>query len=98
MDATLKRKWVEALRSGEYVQGKQCLQSEGRYCCLGVLCVVAGIGIGRDGSDPACGIGYGPIAKLIYGNPNESLCDFWLKNDSGQTFAEIADWIEGQPL
>lgn len=31
-------KWDAALRSGEYVQGKDALRdSNGRYCCLGVL-------------------------------------------------------------
>lgn len=33
--------WVEALRSGEYEQGTQTLEKEGKYCCLGVLCKVA---------------------------------------------------------
>jgi hypothetical protein len=39
MDAELKTKWVEALRSGEYDQGKNALKStDGSFCCLGVLC------------------------------------------------------------
>lgn len=33
--------WVAALRSGEYKQGKNYLDSEGKHCCLGVLCRVA---------------------------------------------------------
>jgi hypothetical protein len=32
--------WIAALRSGEYIQGKDCLQYENRYCCLGVACMV----------------------------------------------------------
>lgn len=32
-------KWVEALRSGEYKQGKNRLRSnDDEFCCLGVLC------------------------------------------------------------
>lgn len=31
------RKWVKALRSGRYVQGKGQLKGAG-YCCLGVAC------------------------------------------------------------
>ncbi len=32
-------KWVPALRSGEYVQGRGTLKSpDGEYCCLGVAC------------------------------------------------------------
>lgn len=41
MDANLKAQWLTALRSGEYKQGKFALRdSEGGYCCLGVLCDV----------------------------------------------------------
>jgi len=44
----LKAKWVAALRSGKYKQGRGFLKakdSEGdwTYCCLGVLCEVAGL-------------------------------------------------------
>jgi len=39
MKADIKDRWVNALRSGDYKQGTQCLLSEdGSYCCLGVLC------------------------------------------------------------
>src|SRR4051812_23133617 len=42
MDLEIKRQWVDALRSGEYVQGKGRLRTpDGRYCCLGVLCDLA---------------------------------------------------------
>lgn len=44
MDKRLKAKWVEALVSGKYQQGNGLLRdaSTGGYCCLGVLCEVAG--------------------------------------------------------
>jgi hypothetical protein len=35
------RLWVDALRSGEYEQGRMVLASKGKYCCLGVACEVA---------------------------------------------------------
>lgn len=35
-----KTKWVEALRSGEYDQGNGFLHKKGRFCCLGVACVI----------------------------------------------------------
>lgn len=35
-----RRLWAEALRSGEFVQGKGALRGGGKYCCLGVACVV----------------------------------------------------------
>lgn len=37
-------KWVEALRSGKYTQGKCMLETlDGRNCCLGVLCRITGM-------------------------------------------------------
>lgn len=42
MKLDIKRKWIEALRSGEYVQGGGALRdSDNRFCCLGVLCDLA---------------------------------------------------------
>lgn len=49
LKATLKRKWVKALLSGDYEQGRGKLRSkDDKFCCLGVLCDVLrneGIGI-----------------------------------------------------
>lgn len=33
----IKKKWVDALRSGKYEQGREYLCDGDRYCCLGVL-------------------------------------------------------------
>lgn len=46
MRKAVKKKWLEALRSGEYKQGKRTLrriEADGgySYCCLGVLCDLA---------------------------------------------------------
>lgn len=32
--------WIDALRSGEYPQGKGYLNRDGKFCCLGVACEV----------------------------------------------------------
>jgi hypothetical protein len=37
MNQEIKQRWVEALRSGEYQQGKESLYHCGKFCCLGVL-------------------------------------------------------------
>ncbi len=37
MDKKLKDRWVKALMSGKYAQGKGALCRDGKYCCLGVL-------------------------------------------------------------
>lgn len=34
----VRKRWVEALRSGEYQQGHGRLRRGDTYCCLGVLC------------------------------------------------------------
>ncbi len=37
-------KWIEALESGNYVQGRGLLHtSKGGHCCLGVLCELTGV-------------------------------------------------------
>lgn len=45
MDAELKKKWTDALRSGKYTQGKGWMKQQTKdqtsYCCLGVLCDVS---------------------------------------------------------
>lgn len=42
MNERIKKLWVDALRSGEYRQGRNLLCTEGEdgdyFCCLGVLC------------------------------------------------------------
>ncbi len=40
MKPEIKKLWVEALRSGEYMQAREALKTEGEetaYCCLGVI-------------------------------------------------------------
>ncbi|MCA2570675.1 hypothetical protein [Microcystis sp. M42BS1] len=39
MNKKIKKRWVEALRSGKYKQGKNVLRDvDNNFCCLGVLC------------------------------------------------------------
>lgn len=39
----LQEKWLTALESGHYKQGKGSLRKNDAYCCLGVACEVCGI-------------------------------------------------------
>jgi len=41
MNPEIKEQWIAALESGEYAQGRQALERNGRFCCLGVLCDLA---------------------------------------------------------
>lgn len=39
MKANIKKRWIKALRSGKYKQGKGRLRNEkDEFCCLGVFC------------------------------------------------------------
>lgn len=39
MNKAMKKRWITALRSGEYKQARNMLHaSDGSMCCLGVLC------------------------------------------------------------
>lgn len=41
-------KWVAALRSGEYEQGRAALRRGNDFCCLGVACDISGVGEWED--------------------------------------------------
>jgi hypothetical protein len=45
MKKEVAEKWVKALRSGDYKQGRGSLKGRGRYCCLGVLCDLSEQGV-----------------------------------------------------
>lgn len=53
MKPSIKKRWLEALRSGKYQQGKGVLlDKDHNFCCLGVLCDIAGPELGGQW-DPA---------------------------------------------
>lgn len=92
MKADLKQKWLAALRSGDYQQGQGELLdvSDNAFCCLGVLCSVAGIER-KDISLWATIEGLGR-ADLVGYEYTDTLME--MNDDEGKSFAEIADWIE----
>lgn len=95
MDANLKAKWIEALRSGNYKQTREQLMTpdyiEPAYCCIGVgyvACINRKIDFGDDTYMAAdmLGIGDGPIVdELIALNDVDHL-----------SFEAIADYIEAK--
>lgn len=107
MDKRLKTKWIKALRSGDYMQGRALLRSDHlgateTFCCLGVLCEVAGK------RRKAGGYLFGSkIATHVL--PNRSLLCEQLDGDADnsnqdtliemndhlrRSFQQIATWIE----
>ena len=107
MDAKLKRKWVRALRGGQYVQGTGLLVSnEGtQFCCIGVLADVQGcVWQESDGENlvpilprsrkPLCADGTDHLNPRRAGLSRPRQARLIEMNDAGKSFAEIADYIE----
>ena len=112
MNKEIKAKWVAALRSGDYVQGKGKLRSDGKFCCLGVLCNLhaqahpAIAAMQQDGTS-YMGKASFPHKKVSNWAGLEDCGDNRVSingisnslaehNDCGRTFLEIADAIESQ--
>lgn len=103
-------KWINALRSGNYKQGKSYLYSyvsngitgEDRYCCLGVACTLNNIPksdlrcefIGQSFFMPVELKGDGSYNNLV--RALTDLNDGTHSNDhrDSKSFNEIASWIE----
>ena len=104
MNKWVKRKWVRALRSGEYKQGKGYLvqgTNEDGYvhCCLGVLaCEMVPEYVRRQEMD-SVGVDNNTEflpddLSIMFGldeGTQTELADF---NDNSKSFTAIADWIE----
>jgi hypothetical protein len=90
----LGRPWLDALRSGKYEQTTGQLERDGKYCCLGVYCVVHELTIENGGLDVFDdGLhGYHFLAKHIGDSMVTKLYD--LNDVKKKSFVEIADYIE----
>lgn len=99
MNPELKAKWLEALRSGRYQQGKTCLRAGDAFCCLGVLCDVSEQGKWTDGdstryftvTDQGAYCLFPPTGWLGREMSNAIVN---MNDEQGKTFNEIADWLE----
>lgn len=104
----LRKKWIKALRSGEYKQGRLKLrfirEGEDRFCCLGVLCDVL------DKEKWIYGSNYTYFYDGSEGQPSPKICDVVgfrhdgiitdlanMNDRDGCTFNEIADLLEKHP-
>ncbi len=103
MNQKFKTRWVEALRSGKYLQGHGQLLEDYpydvgvHYCCLGVLCVITGMPYHcEDAALPkeimkAVGLD-SPDPTVPY---NNEILNLSILNDVNHLeFPEIADLIE----
>lgn len=110
MKKSVMKRWVAALRSGKYSQGRGRLRKNEtevtQYCCLGVLCDISKQGtFKRDGitytakSERQSYKGMLPPSIIKWAGMSEGgqLPDgryLWNINDSGTAFTTIADLIE----
>ena len=105
MDQEIKIKWVEALKSGKYKQGRGQLRSlNNEFCCLGVLADITECNweTEEDGGycyktkNPDSGLFethscYVPFDFLSF-KVQKELTD--LNDYHASSFPEVADWIE----
>ena len=95
MTPEFKAKWVAALRSGKYKQGRGALRKGDTFCCLGVACDL----IDKDGwEDGTFGMGWNGTGcestDLPFINSDEAISLSELNDKERLSFKEIADYIE----
>jgi hypothetical protein len=90
LDPVAKEVWCEALRSGEFKQGKKWLKRGSRYCCLGVAREIFPA-LSREGAHIEM---LSARALDLLGLPFHAELHLINMNDDGKSFAEIADYIE----
>lgn len=97
---TFKKKWIAALRSGQYKQGECSLHRDNAFCCLGVAAVICGASIKSiDGKVDLKDLNFDldiKIPHLLNHDIGESeLVDKLINfNDTGKSFNWIASYIE----
>jgi hypothetical protein len=95
----IKKLWIEALRSGKYKRGEGALRSEGKHCCLGVLCELRGVKFNGAQEYPNkatqkwAGLSSEDPEVEVEGMVCTSLAEL---NDAGWTFKRLANLIEKQ--
>ena len=104
MDPLVKRRWVSALRSGNYRQGRRALMThDNHHCPFGVLYKLMGFSFlpTIPGSTEWMVVGVGaiyipdPTLLDLVGLTEDSVTEILCMNEEdGKSFADIADWIE----
>lgn len=93
MNKAIKQKWVKALRSGRYTQGRGRLErivdGERHNCCLGVLCRV--LRFPFSGCHGRLDDAIAARARLSEAAENKLIA---MNDDRRDSFAVIADYIE----
>jgi len=102
-----KKKWIDALNSGDFKQSSGSLKDKYGYCCLGVACKIAnpnmrltGKGLISKGNFPKS-INKIEVPDIIKGEVDKYSKDYnpivnklATYNDNGKSFNWIASYIE----
>jgi len=100
-----KEKWLKALRSGGYEQGRTVLHSnkDNTYCCLGVACDISGIDnetMDRNTSIPS-NSDFKNVPYIITSSHVSNISNELIGKNDGMgkyirplSFKQIANWIE----
>jgi hypothetical protein len=95
MENKIIEKWIDALRSGNYQQGKTYLKDgQGGFCCLGVLCDSIGEKVGEKDTNTQHLYAFFATDLLTSVYPR---C-VQMNDSEGYSFSEIADFIEAEYL
>jgi len=92
MITSWKKKWVKALRSEQYQQTTYELQNSDGYCCLGVLREIMDPNDTDQRSEGGNLLSTKQLAKC--GLDHRMQKHLATMNDNGNSFTEIADYIE----
>ncbi len=86
MNKKVQKAWADALRSGDYEQGKGMLHSGDTYCCLGVLCELAvEAGVTERFNGPRVMGEHGTLPSYKYGPDSEVA-------NTGTLPIEVSEW------
>jgi hypothetical protein len=98
MDPYLKDRWVAALQSGKYQQGKGQLRKGDLFCCLGVLADV----LGASWEDNLCFLSVSSWKPPVCSYLPPDILPFPIQNalvtmnDTGTSFEQVADWVKAR--
>lgn len=107
MNKAVVKKWIAALRSGDYVQCRGCLRKDNAFCVLGVACDLHAKELGNEWSartDPGTVLGVKVYMKQSMYLPDEVASWIGMEgylylgtlNDKGMSFTELATHIESR--
>lgn len=93
MKTEIKTRWLEALRSGEYEQGRKVLRTaDDKFCCLGVLCELAVADGAITSRTVKEGLGDGEVSLWWYEGEMVDGSAVWMNSSTTTLPAKAVEW------